>query len=131
MVALLGDVDAGFGILLLVIFLYFFIRMIFSGGGNGTGESWNSRCVRSYRDCLKDDKYRWEVERAISMYYRLNSENQKKFLYRAEIPSPLKLQKMVFYLEDVMWIRGMILEKEENVKKRARNIARIKKSQEL
>lgn len=130
MVALLGDVDAGFGISLLIIFLFFLIRMFFSGGG-GIEESWNSRCLRSYKDCLKDDNYRWEVERAISMYYRLNSENQKKFLYRAEIPSPLKLQKMVFYLEDVMWIRGMILEKEENVKKRARNIARIKKSQEL
>lgn len=111
MVALLGDVDTGFGIILLIIFLFFLVRMIFSGGG-GIGESWNSRCLRSYKDCLEDEHYKWEVERAISMFNRLNSENQKKILYRGERPTPLKLQNMVFYLEDIMWIRGMWLEQE-------------------
>ena len=130
MVALLGDVDAGFVIFVLVVFLIaIFKGFHFAGGSTGTGESWESRCRWVYKNCLKDDFHKWMVEDAVEKYYRLNKHNREELLMHQDFVGCIKLQKQSFYNSDVMMVTGMLLEREKSARSRARNISRIIKRQ--
>ena len=129
MVALLGDVDAGFGILLLVIFLFFLVRMIFSGGeGNGTGASWDSRCKLIYEEALKDPNRAWDIRHAREMFDSLNLKEQEQVLsINREMIDPIRIGKTLFYQCHVMLIRGIWLADKKEEERMVRDGKRIRR----
>lgn len=125
MVALLGDVDTGFGIILLIIFLFFLVRMIFSGGG-GNGLSRETRCKEIYKEALKTSFGQWRLEGACKKYYKLSSKEQWQLLMQPELVIPYKIHGMEFDSSEILLLEGMQMAHDKLKNQRAKHIAKLK-----